>query len=80
MFKESAIIFFADAVEAASRSLKKISKNSIDELIEDIFDHRIKDGQLEKCPLTFQELSLIKNSFSHTLLNMLHSRVSYPKE
>lgn len=79
-FKESAIIFFADAVEAASRSLKKISQPSIEEMIDSIFESRIKDGQLDECPLTFKELDSIKISFTRTLLNMLHSRVEYPKD
>lgn len=79
-FKESAIIFFADAVEAASRSLKKISQPSIEEMIDSIFESRIKDGQLDECPLTFKELDAIKVSFTRTLLNMLHSRIEYPKD
>jgi putative nucleotidyltransferase with HDIG domain len=79
-FKESAIIFFADAVEAASRSLKKISQPSIEEMIDSIFESRIKDGQLDECPLTFKELDTIKASFTRTLLNMLHSRIEYPKD
>ncbi len=79
-FKESAIIFFADAVEAASRSLKKITQPAIEEMIDGIFESRIKDGQLDECPLTFVELNQIKTSFTRTLLNMLHSRVEYPKD
>ena len=79
-FKESAIIFFADAVEAASRSLKKITQPSIEEMIDSILESRIKDGQLDECPLTFKELDSIKVSFTRTLLNMLHSRIEYPKD
>lgn len=79
-FKESAIIFFADGVEAASRSLKKVTQPAIEELIDEMFKSRIEDGQLDECPLTFQELHQIRSSFTYTLLNMLHSRVEYPKE
>ncbi|MGB0413368.1 MAG: HD family phosphohydrolase [Coraliomargarita sp.] len=79
-FKESAIIFFADGLEAASRSLKKVSQPAIEELIDNIFKDRIEDGQLDECPLTFQELDKIKQSFVYTLLNMLHSRIEYPKD
>ncbi len=79
-FKESAIIFFADGLEAASRSLKKVSQPAIEELIDGIFKDRIEDGQLDECPLTFQELDKIKQSFVYTLLNMLHSRIEYPKD
>lgn len=78
-FKESAIIFFADSVEAASRSLKKVTQPNVEDLIDRIFKDRIEDGQLDNCPLTFQELDLIRKSFTYTVLNMLHARVEYPK-
>lgn len=79
-FKESAIIFFADGVEAASRSLKKVSQPNVEELIDNMFKSRIEDGQLDECPLTFQELDQIRKSFIYTVLNMLHARIEYPKE
>ncbi len=78
-FKESAIIFFADSVEAASRSLKKVTPLAIDELLDRIFQDRLEDGQLDDCPITFKEITQIKKSFSFTLLNMLHTRIEYPK-
>lgn len=78
-FKESAIIFFADSVEAASRSLKKVTQPAVEDLIESIFRAKIEDGQLDKCPLTFKELQQIRSSFARTLLNMLHARIEYPK-
>lgn len=79
-FRESAIIFFADAVEAASRTLKKRSPQNVDELIDNLFAARLDDGQLDECPLTLQEIAQIKKSFSFTLLNMLHSRIDYPDD
>lgn len=79
-FKESAIIFFADGVEAASRTLKKVTQPAVEELIDDMFRSRIEDGQLDECPLTFKELDLIRSSFVYTVLNTLHSRIEYPKE
>ncbi len=79
-FTESAIISLADSVEAASRSLRKVSPQHIGELIDSIFRHHIEDKQLDDAPLTFAQLTKIKASFNHTMLNMLHSRVEYPKE
>jgi putative nucleotidyltransferase with HDIG domain len=78
-FTESAIIMLADSVEAASRSLRKVNPQSINELIESIFMSRLQDGQLDSTPITFKQLARIRESFSFTLLNMLHSRVEYPK-
>lgn len=76
-FKESAIIHLADCIEAASRSMRKITPQHLGELIDQIFRDRIEDNQLDEAPITFEELTKIKSSFTFTLLNMLHSRVGY---
>jgi putative nucleotidyltransferase with HDIG domain len=78
-FLESAIVFFADSVEAASRSLRKVTPQNIEELVDSIFDDRIRDGQLDECPITYAQVSGIKKSFVFTLLNSLHARIAYPK-
>lgn len=77
-FKESAIIHLADAVEAAGRSLKKVTAQSVEDLVSSIVASRLSDGQLDNAPLTFRELTAIKASFVRTLLSSLHSRVEYP--
>ena len=77
---ESAIIMLADSVEAAGRSLRKVTPQAIDDLIAGIFRSRLEDGQLDESSLTFQQLSRIRESFSFPLLNMLHARIEYPKE
>ena len=79
-FKESAIIFFADSVEAAARSLPKVTHHSVEELLEKIFQDRLEDNQLDECPLTLEEVAKIKESFTKTTLNMLHSRIEYPDD
>jgi membrane-associated HD superfamily phosphohydrolase len=65
-------------VEAASRSLRKVTPQHLGEIIEQIFKDRMADGQLDEAPVTFDELARIKTSFTFTLLNMLHGRVAYP--
>jgi cyclic-di-AMP phosphodiesterase PgpH len=76
-FKESAIIMLADGVEAATRSLRRVTPQHLGELIDQIFGSRLEDGQLEEAPVTLAELTQIKSSFNFTLLNMLHARVAY---
>lgn len=76
-FKESAIIFLADPIEAATRSLRTVGAEQLGELIDRIFAERIADGQLEEAPLTFEDFAKLKTSFTFTLLNMLHGRVAY---
>ena len=77
---ESGIISLADACESASRSLGKPTPAKISGLVNDIVNARIKDGQLDECPLTLHDLKVVKESFSKTLQSMLHSRIEYPKE
>jgi putative nucleotidyltransferase with HDIG domain len=77
-FLESALVMLADSVEAASRSLKKVNPQSVEELVEKIFMARLKDGQLDATPLTFKQLVQVRENFVFTLLNMLHARVEYP--
>ena len=76
-FKESAIIMLADGVEAATRSLRRVTPQHLGELIDQIFESRLEDDQLDEAPLTLAELGQIKSSFTFTLLNMLHARVAY---
>ena len=75
--KESAIIMLSDSIEAASRSLKKITHQNIEKLIDSIFAGKISDHQLDECPITLDEIRSLKKAFSFTLLGMLHSRISY---
>ena len=76
-FKESAIVMLADGVEAATRSLRRVTPQHLGELIDQVFNSRLEDGQLDDAPLTLAELGRVKSSFAFTLLNMLHARVAY---
>ena len=79
-FKESGIISLADAVESASLTLQKPTPGKITQLIEDIVNSRILDGQLSDCDLTLREIKVVSESFNSTLRSMLHSRITYPKD
>ncbi|EDY82759.1 uncharacterized domain HDIG protein [Verrucomicrobiia bacterium DG1235] len=77
-FKESAVILLADSVEAASRSLAKVTPQNVEELVDRIFSANIDDGQLNDCPITIAEVAKVRESFMFTLLNSLHTRIAYP--
>ncbi|MCX6358093.1 MAG: HDIG domain-containing protein, partial [Candidatus Aureabacteria bacterium] len=76
--KETAIILLADAVEAASRSLNRPTPSRIRNLVRDIINQRIIDGQLDECDLTFNDLRLIAERFEHLLNSTFHARIKYP--
>ena len=77
--KETGILSLADAIESASRSLKKPSPIKIRGLVDDIVKSRWSDGQLDDCALTLRDLTKIRESFASTLRSMMHSRISYTK-
>lgn len=76
--KEAAIISLADSIESASRCLDRVTPQKIDQLISDIIEKRLLDGQLKECDLTMRELEEVAESFRRTLQSMMHSRVAYP--
>lgn len=76
--REAALVLLADSVEAASRSLKSPSKESLKKVINDIFENTLQDGQLDDCEFTLKELRIIASSFHSTLYSIYHHRVSYP--
>ena len=78
--KEMTILMMADSVEAASRSLKEIDREKIDNLVESIIDYQQKEGQFVDAPITFRDLTRIKEIFKKRLSNMYYIRIEYPKE
>ena len=78
--REMGILMLSDSCEAASRSLDKPTPVRIAGLVNDIFDSRLRDRQLDDCPLTLADLSKVKESIIFSLTNMLHGRIAYPKD
>ena len=77
--KETGILMMADAVEAASRSLKEYTEESISKLVNNIIDSQIADGLFKNTPLSFRDVETIKNVFIEKLKTMYHTRISYPE-
>ena len=78
--KETAVLMMADSVEAASRSLKVYTDETINELIDKIIDTQINEGQLDNVELTFKDITTIKNIFKNKIKNIYHTRIEYPEE
>lgn len=77
--KETTICMMADAIEAASRTLKEYTPESISKLVEDIVKHQEEGKQLSDSMLTFRELDVVKAAFKDKIANIYHSRIEYPK-
>lgn len=76
--REASVLMMADAVEAASRSLKDYSPENIRELVNRIIDGQISEGLHNDSSLSFRDVSIIKDAFSRRLMTIYHSRIAYP--
>ncbi|MDE6381111.1 MAG: HDIG domain-containing protein [Muribaculaceae bacterium] len=77
--KETTILMMADAIEAASRSLKDYSPQSIDTLVDKIIDSQMADGLYNESPINFRDINIIKDTFKKRLATIYHSRIEYPE-
>lgn len=77
--KEQAILMMADSVEAASRSMKEYTEESISNLVDRIIDCQVQEGFFKECPITFKDIATVKTVFKEKLKTMYHTRISYPE-
>ena len=77
--KEQVVLMFADSIEAASRTLKSHSPESISQLVDSIIDAKIADGQIAESKITFKEVATVRESFKKFLQQIYHERIEYPK-
>ncbi|MCB0729436.1 MAG: HDIG domain-containing protein [Ignavibacteriae bacterium] len=78
--KETALLMLADACESAVRAMTEPTPEKIENIVKNIINSRLKDGQLEESPLTFVDLKKIRQSFYTTLIALHHKRIRYPKQ
>lgn len=77
--REQAILMMADTVEAASRSLKEYTEESISILVNKLIDGQVATGFFKECPITFRDIALAKKVLIERLKAIYHTRISYPK-
>jgi cyclic-di-AMP phosphodiesterase PgpH len=75
--KETAIVMLADACESACRAIKQPTPDLIDTRIDTLVKQRIDDGQFDECPISMQEITIIKQTFSRVLRGIQHQRLEY---
>ncbi len=76
--RETAILTICDAVEAASRTLKKPDAASIDSLVQRIVYGKLHLGQLDESGLSMSDLRRISDSLRETIRHANHGRIEYP--
>tara|TARA_B100000315_G_scaffold260595_1_gene323295 strand:+ start:6477 stop:8804 length:2328 start_codon:yes stop_codon:yes gene_type:complete len=84
--KETGILMICEAVEAAVRSIKKPDINNIEAMVDKIVEKRLKERQLDECPITMEDLANLKGDVKKgdgllpVLRGIYHIRIEYPKE
>ncbi len=76
--REAALVMLADSVEAASRSLRNPTLDSLKRVITDIVNGYLQDGQLDDCDFSLRELRAVATAFLSILYPVYHPRVEYP--
>ena len=77
--KETAILMMCDSSEAASKSIKNPTAQSISDLIDKIIEKQMADNQFLNSDITFREIMIIKKVIKKKLMNMYHLRLDYPE-
>lgn len=77
--KIAAIIMIADGAEAAVRSLKTRTRDSVSVAVKKIVSERMQLGQFDECELTLKEINIIIHTVINSLSGVYHDRIKYPK-
>jgi cyclic-di-AMP phosphodiesterase PgpH len=78
--KETALLMFADGVEARARAERPGNDDEVRILVRSVIESRQKYGQLDDTPLSQRDLANIIESFVSTLRVTYHPRLEYPRE
>jgi len=77
--RETAIAMLADSCESATRALKDPTPDRVRDLVNNIVDAKIRDGQLDDAPLTLADIAVVKEQFVKILTSGMHRRIDYPE-
>ena len=76
--RETAILAICDAVEAASRTIKKPDAAAIDSLVQRIVYGKLHLGQLDESGLSMGDLRRVADALRETIRHANHGRIEYP--
>lgn len=77
--KETAVVMMADTVEAAAKSLKNPTADSLDKLVDSLIQSKIEHDQFINSTITFKDISTVKKVFKKMLHSIYHVRIEYPE-
>jgi putative nucleotidyltransferase with HDIG domain len=77
--REAAVLMLADAVEAASRVLKRPTEARLERFVQETVEAKLASGELGDSGLTLRDLETIRRSFVRVLEGQYHARIEYPR-
>lgn len=77
---EQVILMFSDSLEAASRTLKDYSPETISELVDRIIDAKMDEHQMDEAEISIKQLGELRSILKQYLSQMYHERVKYPNK
>jgi putative nucleotidyltransferase with HDIG domain len=78
--RETGILMIVDQVEATARTMHGRTGDEYRKMVRQTIDRIRQEGQLDVCPLTLHDLSLIEAAVVEVLAGMNHRRVEYPPQ
>ncbi|MGE0057183.1 MAG: HD family phosphohydrolase [Dehalococcoidia bacterium] len=76
--RETAIAMLADSTEATVRSSSDKTPERINALVDQVFNERLVEGELDESGLTLNDIKALAQSFKATLRAVYHPRIEYP--
>jgi len=76
--RETCVLMMADAVEAASRSIKVPDNQKISDLVDAIIKSQMDEGQYNNANITMRDINKVKKLFKKKLMSIYHVRIEYP--
>ena len=77
---EGKLISLTGTNPEATNSMEKPTAQRIEDLVNEIVEHKIATGQLDECHLTMNEIRAAAEAMSVTLKSMMHTRIAYAKK
>ncbi len=77
--RETALVLMADGCEARVRAKPPKTVEELREVIKEIIDSRMSEGQLDDTRITTRDLRMILDTFTSALKGVYHPRIQYPK-
>ncbi len=75
---ESAIVMLSDAAESAARSMNNTSPSRLKQLVHELVNERLNDGQFDESRMTITDVRRVEASLVRSLTAVSHPRIRYP--